>query len=142
MLAQQVPAGGPDQTTWDAIAQQVPALLLFVAFAWIVFKYLDRKEERSRAQLDALAKTIAERDAARDAAFLRGLETQQASCREERETYQQTARQFAAECHAKQGEAVSAMRELAAASARLAPALDSLNGLAGRIERALDRAAA
>lgn len=127
LLADATPAL-PEPSMWTAIGQQVPALALFVAFAIIVFRYLDKKEERHKASIEAM-----------QAQFLLSIKETQERNRDERLSTHAQSSDTAKECHARQGEGNVAMRELAAAGVRFATAADTICDVCARLERLVER---
>jgi hypothetical protein len=139
LLADALPAAMPSAGTWDVVAQQVPALLLFVATMFIVFRYLDRKEERYQAGIKDLVATWTTAQAARDAAFLLSMKEGSERARDERLATMAAAKELAGECHARQSESIEAMRELARVGERFSSATDTLCDVTSRLERLIER---
>jgi hypothetical protein len=149
LLAQQTSGLVPPESTWEKLAQQVPALVLFVAFAFIVFKYLQGKEERHKSTIETIVKTwtesLSQRDtlwtasiAQRDHSFLAAMKEGAERNREERKENAEAARSLAKDCHDRQGESAVVMRELAATGVRFASAAETLCDVTGRLEKVVD----
>lgn len=138
---------------WGAVIQQVPALALFVAFAYIVFRYLEKKaaqdqqyaaekDKADREHLAAIATNVMQALEQHDAAFLAAMKEGQERNREERISREAASREIAKECHATQADSVMAMRDMLKATERLASVATQLDKTAERLERLSQRAAA
>lgn len=138
-LLADVAPGVPDASIWSALASQVPALLLFVATMWFVFKYLERKDERDRAHQKTVVDGWISAQQAQANAFLNAMREGQERNREERATRDRAAQEIAKDCHAVQGQAVASMQEMARAAERLTLAVATMEKTAERMDRFLER---
>lgn len=153
VLAQAAGADPTSASMWASVIQQVPALALFVAFAYIVFRYLEKKtaqdqqyasekDRMDREHLAAIASNVMQALEQHDAAFLAAMKEGQERNREERIQREAASREIAKECHATQADSVAAMRDMLKATERLASVASQLDKTAERLERLSARAAA